>query len=322
MMESIRFIDRYGMKIWISVLFGGITVAVLLLIPHVFMALLLGSEWTSILAQGKGWLESPDSWRQAAIEAYAIVRNGGTTLLGYGLLVFFVTLFSFSFFVSGLMGVIRQAAVEQQASLGHFYSFGFRYCFRMIALAILQIGLLALVLAGMWFSWPFVPGEWYWQAAYVAVGTSLLLVLATAFCHMSVIMFTEEMGAFRSFGYGFSAIFRRFGSTLVSFVSACFAGFCGAALLTFLSAFPWLILQFFDDSAITTIVSVACGSLLVLVLGAFPFILSLAVLFQRYLSHIQPELFPEDHEDAWMFQPLTPDDEEVAVTREVIDQRS
>ncbi|MDR6226503.1 hypothetical protein [Desmospora profundinema] len=320
MVESFRLINRHGMKIWISALFGGTTVAILLLIPHLFMALLLQSEWSSLMAQGKTWLDSAGSWREMAAEVFRNVQNGGITLLSYGVLVSLFTLLSFSFFVSGLMGVVRQAAVEQQVSLGHFFSFGFHYVFRMLTLVVLQMGSIALLLAGCWVAWSLVPGEWYWQAAFATAGLTLFLVLTAAFCHMAVVMFAEEMGVFRSFGYGFIAVFRRFGSTLASLLGSWFAGIGGATLLTFLSVFPWLVLQFFDDRAITLIVGVIFGSLLAIMLGTFPSILALAVLFQRYLTHIQDDLFPEDDIEPLLLQPFT-DEEEIAAAQEPFDYR-
>ncbi|PTM58175.1 hypothetical protein [Desmospora activa] len=294
MVESFRLINHHGMKLWISALFGGITVTVLLLIPHLLLGLLLRSEMSHLIALGQSWLDAPGAWREVGAQLLQAVQKSNTILIGYGVLLSLFTLFSALFYASGLMGVVRQAAVEQRVSLGHFFACGFRYLLRTLVLVLIQAAIFILFTALWWFLWPLLPTDWYWQVSFFIVSTGLLLFLAAASCHMWVVMVTEEMGAIRSFGYGFTAVFRRFGSTFVSLFGASFAGILGTVIVIFFTVFPWLILQLLNDSTIATIVGVLFGGLLLLILGPFPSICALAVLFQRYLTHIQNDLFPED----------------------------
>ncbi|MFC4075678.1 hypothetical protein [Salinithrix halophila] len=306
MAEAFRLLNHHGMKIWVSTLFGGLVVTVLLLVPHLFMGMMLGSQLPSVeetlksLASEPGMIPKLYALAQTLTDAFA---TGGSHLIGYAVLVVLLSLLGWTFFLAGLTSSVRDAAVHNKVMLGRFFSGGIRYLFPLLALGLLYELAAGVVGALAALTWPLVEGEFPFRIAWLVVIAFLSLIFLIASSHSMVVLFSDHLGVLRSFASGFKIAILMFGRAFASLLGAAFSALLGMALVLLLSLFPWIILRFFEDGAVAMIVSSLFGGFLFLVLGLFPVILSLGVLFRRYLIRIQDDLFPEDHLEAVMLQP-------------------
>ncbi|OYD08332.1 hypothetical protein [Paludifilum halophilum] len=311
--ESIQLLNRHGMKLWLGSLIGGLVVLIFLLIPHLFIGMVLRSEISALRGIIKDLASSPDRFQQLGTEAGRLLNlfhTGGTVVITYFALVLLITLLVHVFYTAGFVGSLRNAALEGSVSPGHFFSYGIRYMLRLLLLFLLQ-GVTVLVLAvPAAISILLVQGQPTWvMIAFSAVGGALLLLNSIAFSHSLIVMFAEEMGAFRSYAYGFKVIFVRLVPALVSILGSALFGVLGMAGVILLSLFPWLLLQIFDDGAVALLVGATFGAILFWLLVVFPPMLSFGLLFTRYFTHIQNRLFPEDDQEPVLVTPTIDDGE-------------
>ncbi|SMO35905.1 hypothetical protein [Melghirimyces algeriensis] len=292
--ETFRLLNRHGTKLWFGSVVTGCCIFVFLLLPLLFFAMIMEPKSADLLDLLKRLAASPRTVESIATESIQIVMEHSRLVAGYIGFFMLLTLLSITFFRAGLIGAIRQAVLENQTGIGHFFSYGFRYLFRVIGLNILSVLAFGILLTGWGCLSILTMGESFWMILLAIIGGILSLLLLNALTHSSVVMFAEEMGVFRSFANGFKLLFSQFGRTVVSCLLAMITAVLTSILVMFIAVFPWLILRFFDDGAIADMVGFTFGAVLLVLLGTLPTITAYVILFRRYILRNAGDLFPED----------------------------
>ena len=309
MIESFRLLNQHGAKLWLGSLLTAITVFVLLAVPQLFLGIMLSSELLSLQDLLKNIITSPGSAGEAVADlGVEILKNGGW-ILGYALGSLLLTWLATAFCTASLTGAVREAALEDRVPLSCFFSYGFRYLFRIIGLEILLALILFVFAAGWGALYPLLHDQTLLLIAWIIVGLLLGLLLVSSAIHSVVILFAEGTGIFRSFGYGFRVGLFQARTSLASLLGSIVVGALAWIVILLVAAFPWLVLQFFEDSTIADIVGIALGPVVIAMLGVFPIILSLGVFFRRYLLYIQDRLFPEDRMEPIMINSFDHEEE-------------
>lgn len=306
MKETFRLLNRHGMRLWLGSLMGGLVVLILLLIPHLFIYMVLGSKLPLLKDHAKQAAASPvdflisGEWLNLLVDWVGSEEN---MILIYGCMVLLLTVSAVVFYFAGLIGSMRSAVLDDSVSPGHFFSCGLRYMVRLFLLFLVQGIMMALPFILFLFIYPSVLDSFAFFFTYWMVMGVIGVFGSIAFCHAPIIMFTEGLGAFHSFVYGFKTIRANGLFALASTVGAALLNIAGLFVIFLLSFTPWLILQLFEDGAIALIVGPVIGVLLFATLSSIPVIVALGFLYTQYLHQVQGSLFPEDQLDPVMHTP-------------------
>ncbi|MFD1426369.1 hypothetical protein [Kroppenstedtia sanguinis] len=294
MIESFRLLNQHGAKLWLGSLLTAMTVFVLLVVPLFFLGIMLGDELVSLKDLLQSRITSPESVGAVVTDLGMNVLEKGGWILGYAVGGILLMWLASAFYTAALTGAVREAALEDRVSLGCFFSYGFRNLFRLFVLEILWALIFFVFSAGWGALYLWLHDQTPLLITWGIVGLLLGLIFISSAIHSVVVLFSEGTGVFRSFGYGFRISLVQSGTSLVSLLSSIIVGALAWSIILLVAAFPWLVLQFFEDSTIADIVAIALAPVVIALLGVFPTILSLGVFFRRYLLHIQERIFPED----------------------------
>lgn len=310
LIESFRLLNQHGAKLWLGSLLTAITVFVLLAVPQFFLGIMLSSELVSLQDLLKNMIASPGSVGEAAAHLGVGLLKYGGWILGYAVGSILLTWLASAFYTAALTGAVREAALEDRVPLSCFFSYGFRYLFRIIGLEILLALIFFVVSAGWGALYLLLRDQTPLLIVWVIVGLLLGLLLISSAIHSVVVLFSEGTGIFRSIGYGFRVSLFQAGTSLVSLLESIVVGALSWGVILLVAAFPWLVLQFFEDSTVADIVGIALAPVAIALLGVFPTILSLGVFFRRYLLYIQDRLFPEDRLEPVRMKSFDPEEKQ------------
>ncbi|PTX59324.1 hypothetical protein C8P63_11218 [Melghirimyces profundicolus] len=316
--ESFHLVNRHGAKIWFGSLVAGLCIFAILLLPQLFIGMMLKTELASMKEDLKNLAASPETAGAFIHHLFGTLTQNGNLVLAYTGGLLFLTLLASAFYSAGLIGAVREAALEDRVSVGNFYTYGFRFLFPLVGLGILNTFLVSAFFAGWGGLYPWASRDDLYFMAWAGIGGILGLLLLFAITFSPVVMFAESMGMFRSFGYGLRIAVVKFGRAFLSLLVGLLSGGLSWLVISLVAAFPWLVLQFFKDGTIANIVGSAFGVFLLGILGVFPIILFYGVLFRQYALHIQDRLFPEDHLEPVMLKPSAFDEEDNRMKRESI----
>jgi hypothetical protein len=293
--ESFRLLKRHGIKLWFTNVIGGLIVAALLLVPHLFIGMMLAPQLAPYQSEASRLLTLPTLTEKMThffqLAGHIFAEAQGFALV-YMIGIMIITLLSGFFLAAGVIGTVRGAVVEDKVSLGAFFSFGIRFMMRIMALGIVKG--LGIALSGSLI---------YWGALQSGTGVDIVLYIAggligliwlSAVTQSLIVLYTEEFPLFRGLRYGFQAAIVKPVQSMTAFLGAVLISIVSAALVGFLATFPWFLLQWFEDGAVALIVGVALGALFYSVFSMVPSLLALGVLFSQYIIAIQPHLFPEE----------------------------
>ncbi len=309
--ESFRLLNRHGAKLWFASLVAGWCVFFFLMVPQLWIGFLLGPKLSVLLDLFKNVLTPDGTSGTVSGLISALMQTSGpivTYLTGFTLLA----ILAFAFFHAGLIGAVQDASLDNQVRVGNFFIYGFRHLLRMFGLSMLHLLTFAVLLAAWGGLYSLLSPVTVLTIIWTVIGAMLGLLLLLAITYSPVVMFAENMGVFRSFGYGWRIIFVKFGRALTHFLGAIVVAALSWTAIALVSAFPWLILQFFEDATVADIVGITLGTSLLAFLGVFPFILYYGVLFRQYALHIQQHLFPEENIDPVYLEPSFGDEPDEA----------
>lgn len=295
MKDALQLINRHGGKIWLFASLGEGLLSVLWAVGLIAVWLIVtpSPEMIHKVVAAVYFPDHPermlDQIRAEILEAPLKMK-----LLLSTLALFFAGSVLFS--VTGMMGLIRQAAVEDRLSFGDFFSFGFRY--------LIQVFVLTLILAGAVLSlgWLFlrldslVESRIAYRAALWGMGGLVGLYGLAYFSFAPMVMLVERTGIFQTLGRVFRLLWKRPARTVFTLFSALISAVLGVVLLGFISAFPWLILQMFQNGTIAAMVGAFFALLMIFTFHAFPVTLYLGTMILAYVE-MRERLYPGGTEE-------------------------
>ncbi|SFS73011.1 hypothetical protein [Marininema halotolerans] len=321
MRESLRLFNRFGMKLWLSSLAGGLFAIILLMIPHLFIGAMIRTNWSDANGFFKLWATSfltDASYEQVIQLVVYILDQGGPLLIIYTAFGALLTFLVATYYIAGLVSTIHDAVTDHHVVISHFFTEGLRKTFSLLGLFLCHMVMTGLFLAAIG---ALVILSGLKSGALIVtgiIGGVIYLFLLIIKTYSLVILFSEELGVFRSLSYSFRSLFGNFLSTLTTFLTTYFTALLGAVVIGGVALFPWFVLQFFKDGTVALMVGVIIGGLALVLLGSLPVILTLIVLFTRYTQVIQGDLFPEDHLQATLLRPTSHDKDWEATSTERI----
>ncbi len=290
MLDALRLINRHGGAIWLFTTLGeGILLAVW--VAGLAAVWLMADPSPELVHKVLAAVYFPDHPEELfdRIPEKILGASPKTMALLATMALFLAASILFS--VTGMLGLIRQAAVEGRLSFADFFSFGFRYFFRMSALVLILAGML------MGLGWLFfrlnslVDSQIAYWIAIWGMGGVVGLYLLACFSFAQTVMLVERTGVVRTLGSVFRLLGKRPARAVFILLGAWLSAGAGVALLGFVSAFPWLILQFFPNGTIAAMVGSFFGLLMLFTFHAFPVTLYMGTLILAYVK-MREELFP------------------------------
>ena len=230
MKDALQLINRHGGKIWLFASLGEGFLSVLWAVGLIAVWLIVtpSPEMIHKVVAAVYFPDHPermlDQIRAEILEAPLKMK-----LLLSTLALFFAGSVLFS--VTGMMGLIRQAAVKDRLSFGDFFSFGFRY--------LIQVFVLTLILAGAVLSlgWLFlrldslVESRIAYRAALWGMGGLVGLYGLAYFSFAPMVMLVERTGIFQTLGRVFRLLWKRPARTVFTLFSALISAVLGVVLL-------------------------------------------------------------------------------------------
>jgi hypothetical protein len=293
--DALQLINRHGGKIWLFASLGEGFLAVLWAMGLIAVWLIVtpSPEMVHKVFAAVYFPDHPESLL-GQIRSDILGASPRTVFLLATMALFFAGIILFS--VTGMMGLIRQAAVEDRLSFGDFFSFGFRYLIQVFGLVLILIGT-ALSLGWLFLRLDtLVESRNVYRIALWGMGGLVGLYLLAYFSFTPMVMLVERTGIVRTLGYAFRLLWKWPAKTVFTLLNALMSAVLGVVLLGFISAFPWLVLQFFQNGIIATMVGSFFGLLMIFTFHAFPVTLYLGTLILAYVE-MREELFPEDAEE-------------------------
>ncbi len=237
MLDALRLINRHGGAIWLFTTLGeGILLAVW--VAGLAAVWLMADPSPELVHKVLAAVYFPDHPEELfdRIPEKILGASPKTMALLATMALFLAASILFS--VTGMLGLIRQAAVEGRLSFADFFSFGFRYFFRMSALVLILAGML------MGLGWLFfrlnslVDSQIaYWTAIW-GMGGVVGLYLLACFSFAQTVMLVERTGVVRTLGSVFRLLGKRPARAGLILLGAWLSAGAGVALLGFVSAFP------------------------------------------------------------------------------------
>lgn len=292
----LSLLRRHGLKLSWNYLLGRITIhliAVIILLLWIAAIFALGLVIGGVSTVNA---DNPlDSFLAQGVISVVIILTSAPAIIFY----------SFSteaFTLSGLYGSIKELLAGGKARLRTFFSFGWRYLWKMTGQfllfllllsfsLIIPVGLIILLIAtesilGVLLAFLIGLVTFVWICYYLIV-----------FIHAPIVMVYEEVGAFRSVPLTFRVIRKAFGEAIITVLSLFLIIFISYILLIIPMMFAGLLAGAMEAStgeAEIVIILIVIPFLLLL----FLLIIAISVLFTvamhlcliyRYVNHLRPK---------------------------------
>ena len=207
-----------------------------------------------------------------------------------------------AFTISGIYGSIKELMESGKARVKTFFSFGWRYLWKMTGQILLFLLLLALSLiipVGLIIL--FIATE-----SILGILLAILIGLITfvwtcyyliVFVHAPIVMVYENVGAFQSVPLTFRVIRKAFGQAFLTALSLLLILFIGYILILIPTMFAGLLITLVEASAgdaeiIITLIATPFLLLFFLLIIAISVLVSVAIhlcLMYRYINHLRPK---------------------------------
>jgi hypothetical protein len=281
--DALRLIDRHGGKIWLFTFLGEGALTAFWLAFFLVLWLLV-SPSPEMLQKVFTAVYFPDYPEKLLSQIEANILGASPKMMALIGTVAALLIASVLFSVMGMMGLVRQAALEDRLTIGDFFSYGFRYLFRGLGLFLILSGT-ALLLGWGFLRLDSLAGSsvFYRVALWGSGGIVGLYVLAYV-SFIPVVMLVERTGVFRSLGRVFRLFWHWPVRPVVTLLVAIASAVLGVVLLGCISAFPWLVLQFFPNETIAAVVGSGFGLLMLLTFHAFPMTHYMGTLLLAYVE--------------------------------------
>lgn len=281
MFASLRFMDRFGFRLWWHSLIDQVILAVAAFVPVLAVFYYFNP---SLLFHGKQFFSQMITSPSLDMITYIKNKIAGLEvgITGFLLLLFCWLYLSFS--LAGFFGTIGSAVVKRKVSIKRYFSCGFFYFLPFSCLLLILTSSFMIITRGFLIILYHAGSFWTILLPVIAM-IYLLYFLITNYTFAAI--FVDQKNIIRGMREGFRISFRLPGQAISSFLLALMMGLLGLVGIIAISLVPFAVLQFFPDHILTLITGGLLGTLLLLLFSPFPLILFTSTLFYRYVEVVK-----------------------------------